>query len=134
MKIKEASLDEVFKALESSAFDAVFLDMLSGPSLFRVYEWWHTGGSFNPGALGGPRLDSVLNQIRRASSDLAYRQAVENFQHLVAEDPPAVFLAWSERARAVNRRFDVAAEPGRDILTTLRLWRPTVDPQYVGRN
>jgi hypothetical protein len=55
-------------------------------------------------------------------------------QEVAVEDPPAVFLAWGQRARAVSRRFEVHVEPGRDILTTLRLWRPTNDRQYVGRN
>ena len=31
-------------------------------------------------------------------------------------------------------RFAVPVEPGRDILTTLRLWRPADELQYVGRN
>ena len=44
------------------------------------------------------------------------------------DDPPAIFLAWSERARAVSKRFDVPPpKPGRDILGTLRLWKPAGD-------
>ena len=44
------------------------------------------------------------------------------------DDPPAIFLAWSERARAVSKRFVVPdAEPGRDILSTLRFWKPAED-------
>ena len=37
------------------------------------------------------------------------------------DDPPAIFLAWSERARAVSNRFVVPPpEAGRDVLSTLR--------------
>jgi hypothetical protein len=52
------------------------------------------------------------------------------------EDPPALFLAWSVRARAVSRRFIVpAAEPGRDVLSTLRLWKPSsTGHQQASRN
>ncbi|HVH27041.1 MAG TPA: ABC transporter substrate-binding protein [Vicinamibacterales bacterium] len=134
MQIVEVSPDSIFEALNTSSFEAVFLDMVSGPSFFRIYEWWHSGGSLNLGALGSAPIDAELDRVRHAASDDAYRQAIASFQRAIVNDPPAIFLAWSERARAVNRRFDVAAEPGRDILTTLRLWRPTTDLQYVGRN
>lgn len=134
MQIEETTPDRVFQVLGTGAFEAVFLDMVSGPSLFRTYEWWHSKGSFNPGSLGSPPIDATLDRIRHAASDDEYRAAVAGFQRAIVDNPPAIFLAWSQRARAVNRRFDVVTEPGRDILTTLRLWRPTNDLQYVGRN
>jgi peptide/nickel transport system substrate-binding protein len=134
MEIEEASAERVLQALRDSSYDAVFLDMVSGPSLFRTYQWWHSAGTFNPGSLGGGSLDAPLDQVRYARSDEDYRKGVAAFQHAVIANPPGIFLAWSERTRAVNRRFDVAAEPGRDILTTLRSWRPATDLQSVGRN
>jgi len=134
MEIEEATPDRVLQALSDGSFDAVFLDMVSGPSLFRTYQWWHSSGSFNPGSLGGGSIDVALDQIRYANSDDEYRRAVAGFQRAIVDNPPGIFLAWSERARAVSRRFEVPVEPGRDILTTLRLWRPTTDLQYVGRN
>jgi hypothetical protein len=79
-------------------------------------------------------MDAALDQIRHARSDNDYRSAVATFQKLAVEEPPAIFLAWSERARAVSRRFDVAPEPGRDILTTLRLWRPVAGDKIASRN
>jgi peptide/nickel transport system substrate-binding protein len=134
MEIEEAPPDRVFQAISDSSFEAVFLDMVSGPSLFRSYQWWHSAGLFNPGTLGGGAIDAALDRIRYAGSDDEYRSGVGAFQRAVLDNPPGIFLAWTERTRAVNRRFDVAAEPGRDILTTLRLWRPTNQTQYVSRN
>jgi ABC-type transport system substrate-binding protein len=134
MEIEEVSPEQALQALREASFDAVFLDMASGPSLFRNYQWWHSAGTFNPGTLGGGELDAPLDRIRHATSDAEYRAGVAAFQRAVFDNPPGLFLAWSERTRAVNRRFDVAAEPGRDILTTLRSWRPTNDFQSVGRN
>ena len=46
----------------------------------------------------------------------AYKAGVAAFQRAILDDPPAIFLAWSERARAVSTRFDVPVEPERDIL------------------
>jgi hypothetical protein len=134
MDIEEASPEQILDALNNSSYEAVLLDMVSGPNLFRLYRWWHSAGSFNPGTLGGGSLDEPLDRIRHATSDDEYRAGVAAFQRAVFDNPPGIFLAWSERTRAVSRRFDVAAELGRDILTTLRSWRPANDFQSVGRN
>jgi len=46
-------------------------------------------------------------------------------------DPPALFLAWNERARAVRRDFEIPNEPGRDPLLTLWRWKPISNTQAV---
>ena len=69
-------------------------------------------------------VDAALDTIRGARSDDEYRQGVADFQRSIVADPPAIFLAWDERARAVSNRFDVPVEQGVDILGALRLWRP----------
>jgi ABC-type transport system substrate-binding protein len=74
-----------------------------------------------------PKVDAALDHVRHAVADDDYRSAVAEFQQAIADDPPAIFLAWSERSRAVSKRFDVQPEAGRDVLATLRLWRPTAD-------
>jgi hypothetical protein len=43
------------------------------------------------------------------------------------EDPPALFLAWSQRARAVSSRFRVVAEAERDPLLTIWQWTEISD-------
>lgn len=134
MELREASNDEAVRALSSPDFEAVILDAIEGPSIFRVYQLWHSGGSQNPGALGSPTTDRALDRIRHARSEDEYRAGVAAFQQIAIDDPPAIFLAWGERARAVSRRFHVQTEQGRDVLTTLRLWRPVVDQGTAGRN
>ena len=39
------------------------------------------------------------------------------------EDPPGIFLYWSETTRAVSRRFIVPREQDRDIFSTVAQWR-----------
>ena len=133
MTLREIPLEHLDQAMLSGDFDAVLTEFISGPSLFCVYRMWHSRGLFE-GHVGNDHLDDALDRIRFSTSDDEYQAAVRGLQEAVVEDPPAVFIAWSERARAVNRRFDVPAEPGRDILTTLRLWRPTGALPYVNRN
>jgi hypothetical protein len=133
MSLRETSLEDLDQALLSGKFETVLTDFISGPSIFRVYRAWHSQGSLR-GNVGNDRLDQALDRVRLSTNETEYRMAVSALQNATIDDPPAVFLAWGERARAVNRRFDVHVEPGRDILTTLRLWRPVNDLQYVDRN
>lgn len=133
MDVEAVAPDRAFQALASHSFEAVLTDILGGPSLLRPYELWHSGGTMNPGGIGTPELDAALDRIRHASSDQEYQAAVANFQHVTIEDPPAIYLAWGERARAISKRFDVPTEPGRDVLATLRLWKPVPD-QRASRN
>ncbi|MGB7217819.1 MAG: ABC transporter substrate-binding protein [Vicinamibacterales bacterium] len=134
LSLEERTSDQIVEAISRRDFDAALIDLVSGPSLFRPYEFWRTGGSFSFGQPGSARVDAALDRIRQSSSDDEYRRAVAGFQQAVVDDPPAIFLAWRERARAVNRRFDVATEPGRDILTTLRLWRPVSGDKIASGN
>jgi peptide/nickel transport system substrate-binding protein len=135
MSLEETPFNDITRSVAERDFDAILLEVISAPSLFRPYQIWHSGGLGTFSSLGTAPLDAAFDQIRYAADDEQYRKAVAELQRTVVIDPPAVFLAWSERARAVSRRFRVPApEPGRDILTTLRLWRPINELQYVGRN
>jgi peptide/nickel transport system substrate-binding protein len=133
MTLRETSLENLDAAFLKRDFDAVLTDFISGPSLFRVYAAWHSQGFLRANG-GNDRLDRALDRIRFAANDDEYQAAARGFQEAFVQDPPAIFLAWSQRARAVSRRFEVPVEPGRDILTSLRLWRPTTGAQYVNRN
>jgi hypothetical protein len=89
----------------------------------------------NAGGLGSPAIDQAFDRVRRAASDQEYRDAVVKLQQTFVDDPPAVFLAWTDRIRAISNRFVVSTpEPGRDILSTLRLWKPVAAESRLGHN
>jgi len=52
---------------------------------------------------------------------------VADLQRIFYEDPPAVFLAWPQVARAVSTRFLVPPERGRDVIGSLWQWRANPD-------
>ena len=133
MEVQEASQEQIVKLVRAGNYDAVLGDVLSGASMFRLYERWHTGGGFNPGK-SSPAIDAALDRVRHAASDDEYRAGVTAFQQAMIDDPPALFLAWSERARAVSRRFNVPSEKGRDVLGSLRLWRPAAASRLASTN
>lgn len=129
-----APADAFMLRLTSGNFDAALVDVASGPGLIPPYLFWHTGGRYNWAHYSDRAVDAALDTIRHAASDDEYKAGVAAFQRAIVANPPAIFLVWSERARAVSRRFDVPAEPGVDILRTLRLWRPTTDRRVASRN
>jgi peptide/nickel transport system substrate-binding protein len=134
MAVEELTQEQLLERLGKQDYDATLIEFISGPTLFRPYLVWHSGGPFNWGHFGGPSIDKALDAVRFSGSDTDYRAAVAGLNQTFAEDPPAVFLAWQERARAVSRRFSVPSEPGRDILGTLRLWKPAADTRQASRN
>lgn len=105
-------------------FEAALGDYRMGPSLLRQYQFWYSSAPLNAGHFNSPPVDGALDRIRSAPDDAAYKNGVADFQSAIVDDPPAIFLAWGERLRAVSTRYEVHEEPGRDILSTLRLWRP----------
>ena len=134
MAVEEVTQEQLFERLGKQEYEAAMVEFISGPTLFRPYLVWHSGAPINWGHFGGPNIDKALDAVRFSGSDTDYRAAVASLNQIFAEDPPGVFLAWQERARAVSRRFSVPSEPGRDILGTLRLWKPAADTRQASRN
>jgi peptide/nickel transport system substrate-binding protein len=135
MDLEQVTFDELNQRGAKGEYDAMLIEAVSGPTLFRPYVFWHSTGFLNWGHFGTATSDAALDRVRNAQSEAAFRDAVAGLQQAFVDDPPAIFLAWSQRARAVSRRFDVVTEEGRDILGTLRLWKPTPDVrQPASRN
>jgi peptide/nickel transport system substrate-binding protein len=125
MILREASADAIDDAFAKGNFEAILSEAISGPNLFRVYRMWHSRGSLNPSIYASSGTDEALDMVSHSASDEGYTAAVRKLQDAILADPPAIFLAWIERAHAVSKRFEVAApEPGDDVFHTLRLWRP----------
>jgi ABC-type transport system substrate-binding protein len=133
MRVVEAPQEQVMQTAAKNDFEALLGDFVSGPNLFRSYRHFHSKMPFNPKPAASALIDASLDRIRYAASDDEYRAGVTAFQQAVVDEPPAIFLAWGERARAVSRRFAIPkTEGGRDI-TAIRLWKP-VAPQIAGGN
>jgi peptide/nickel transport system substrate-binding protein len=131
MTLEPLSQKELVTRLGKGDFDA-FLFELAGRSLSWAYEWWHYNpeGRFNSGYKSA---DAVLERIRGARSDDEVRVGVAELARVLHDDPPAAFLAWQSTTRAVSTKFDVAAEPKRDILTNLWQWRPATATKQASR-
>jgi peptide/nickel transport system substrate-binding protein len=135
VSLETAPLDEALARVRTGDFDAFLADAVHGPTLVRPSLFWHSRAPLNWGHFRSTEVDAALDAIRHAPDDEAYKVSVAAFQRAIVNDPPAIFLTWGERARAVSTRFEVPAEPGHDILpTTLRLWRPRSDTRFMSKN
>jgi peptide/nickel transport system substrate-binding protein len=133
MEIEPLPLDKLNARWEAGDFEALLFEFRVG-AMSDQYRFWHSGGSLNHGGFSSRVVDSYLDAIRHSTSDAAYKSGMAGFQRAIVNDPPAVFLAWGERARAVSRRFDIPVERTHDIMFTLRQWRPTNDEKAANRN
>jgi peptide/nickel transport system substrate-binding protein len=136
LELQAMTLKQAVARFEKNDWDAFLVDAAQGPTLIRSYWWWRTGGPFNWGGFSTSEVDRALDRIRDTpqSDEQAFKRAVAEYQKALVADPPAIFLAWSQRARAVSTRFVIPDEPGADIISSLRMWRPAGVRQSASRN
>jgi peptide/nickel transport system substrate-binding protein len=127
MSIELADRVQLGQRIGRGDYDAVLVWQTTGRSLTWPYLFWHSPEAGRPAFLqtGYVAADATLENIRYARTDEDLRNAVAAFQQVIHDDPPAIFLAWEERVRAVSRKFHVPPpEPGRDVVASLWRWRP----------
>ena len=127
MQLESVSADEYLRRIPRSDFDAVIIDMISAPVFTRPYSFWRWGGEptgYNVFGYRSAQADHWFDALRFAANDAQYRAAAGQLQRVLLDDPPALFLAWQERTRAISRRFDVPVARGRDPVQTLWQWAP----------
>lgn len=131
MKLEPVKDTVLVSRAQNGEFDA-FLFEFAGRSLKWVYDFWryHEGGMNNSGYTSA---NAVLDRIRGSLTEAEVRRGVTDLQRILHDDPPAAFLVWQQQTRAVSTKFDVAAEPNRDILTTLWQWRLADPAKPVSR-
>jgi ABC-type transport system substrate-binding protein len=122
MALEAVPIDVFNRRLVEGDFDVVLMEMISGFSVSRPFAFWHSKGLHSFSGYGNPSVDAALEDVRRAAGDSEYKEAFNRFQRAIFEDPPAIFLAWGETARAVSRRFNVVKAPGGDIRMSISDW------------
>jgi peptide/nickel transport system substrate-binding protein len=112
--------------IRDGKFQAVLVDMISGPSMGRPYIFWRSSkaykGIYNAFGYEDPEAERLFDIMKTSTNEAAVRSATARLQRVMLDDPPALFLAWSERARVVRRGFHVVQDPGRDPISSLWRW------------
>jgi peptide/nickel transport system substrate-binding protein len=134
MRLEVVSLSEAFSRLQTGDFDAVLLEFLGVTPTWMSRMW----RSPLPGAepllsSGYTAADAELDAVQRARTEDELRQAVAAVYRKMHDDPPAIFIAWPEVARAVSTRFDVPIDRGQEIMgANVWFWRPARDAATAG--
>jgi peptide/nickel transport system substrate-binding protein len=107
-------------------YDALLIEFGSLRSLAFLYGTFHSPLPEIPGRLpmGYSGADAALDALRAALSDDETRTAVRALRQALHDDPPAVFLDWSQGVRALDTQFAPPEEFNRDIWGSIQKWQP----------
>lgn len=111
--------------IRSGGFDSAIINMISGPTPGRAFVFWRSpkvAQGLNVFGWENAEAERLYDALRLADNDAATRVATGKLQRTFLDDPPALFIAWDERTRAVSRRFSVPEAAGRDPMQTLSRW------------
>jgi peptide/nickel transport system substrate-binding protein len=123
MQIEPVSLQEFGQRVTTGRFDGFLTGLVSARSLTWTYTFWHSNGPFLH--TGYEAADRPLDRLRVATTDEETRAAVAELQQVLYDDPPAIFIAWPEVARAVRGTFQVPNDSNPDVMGTLWRWKPS---------
>jgi ABC-type transport system substrate-binding protein len=128
MQFEVVSTDEYNQRIPDGQFQAVMVDIISGSSFARPYIFWRSAATFrgfNVFGYENPEAERLFERLRASAlNEAATRSAASRLQRVLLEDPPALFLAWSERARVVGPKFRPEIDPDRDPVLSMWRWRP----------
>jgi ABC-type transport system substrate-binding protein len=131
MQFEVVPAEEFDARVRDGRFEAMLIDMVSGPSIGRAYNFWGSATNvkgFNVFGYENPEAERLFGILRTSINEAAVRSATRNLQRVLLEDPPAIFLAWNERSRAVRRNFKVVSDPDRDPLYSIWRWAAAERP------
>jgi peptide/nickel transport system substrate-binding protein len=123
-------IQEFDTRIREGRFEAMLIDAISGPSISRPHGFWRSARGFkgmNWFGYENPEAERLFNVLIETTNEAAVRSAIGRLQRVFIEDPPALFIAWNQSARAVRRQFQVVEEPGRDPLYTIWRWTPITE-------
>ena len=129
MQFEVVPIEDFVSRINEGRFEAMLIEMISGPTLERGYQFWRSARHFkglNTFGYENAEAERVFDVLRVSGNEAAVRSATSRLQQVLLDDPPALFLAWSERTRAVSRDFQIVQDPSRDPIDPLHtIWRWT---------
>jgi ABC-type transport system substrate-binding protein len=126
MQFKVVPFGEFNALIANGQFDAALVDLISGPTPERPFIFWRSArafqGAYNVFGYENRDAEGAFDILRTSTNEAAVRSATRRLQHVMVDDPPALFLAWTERARAVRRDILVPKTDASDLMWTLSSW------------
>jgi ABC-type oligopeptide transport system substrate-binding subunit len=137
MQFEVVSFNEYSERIRDGKFEAVLVDIISGPSFSRPSVFWRSSAQFkgfNVFGYENAEAERQFEALRESALDeSAARAATNRLQRVFLDDPPALFLAWSERARVVGPKFQPEIEADRDPVPTMWRWKLSASRLALGQ-
>ena len=127
MQFEVVPFQEFDTRMREARFDAALNNIISGPTPARAYIFWQSARRYkglNVFGYENAEAERLFEVLRSTVNEGAVRSATSRLQGVLRDDPPALFLAWDQRARAVRREYNVAQEAGEDPMLTMWQWAP----------
>ncbi len=106
-------------------FDAIFQEILAAPDPDMNYNFWHSSqieSGFNWFSYKNQEIDRLLDQ-GRDTEDIKERKAIYyRFQKEILDDPPGIFLFWSNYLVGVHKRFKGVKISAAGPFSNIREW------------
>jgi ABC-type transport system substrate-binding protein len=129
MQFEVVPLNEFGKLVFGGRIEAAFVNMISGPTPSRSYMWWRSAvkfkGAYNTFGYENADAEALYDVLISSTNEAAIRSATAKFQRVFFDDPPALYVAWDTRTRAIHRRFRV---PDNERDPMWALWKWTIAP------
>lgn len=136
MRFDVVPIEEFDIRVREQRFEAMLIDMVSGPTIGRADIFWRSAKQFrgfNVFGFENPEAERLFGMLRASTNEAAVRSAISGLQRVLMEDPPALFIAWDKRTRAIRRDFTIVNEPGRDPVDTIWRWAPAINPRQSAK-
>ena len=100
--------EDLFGRLGKSAFDATILNVCSGIAPDLSFTFWHSSSDQEifRCSYENSKVNRLLTAGRGTIDRREQTEIYRQFQQVIHDDPPGVFLYWMEYLIAVHERFD----------------------------
>jgi peptide/nickel transport system substrate-binding protein len=124
MQLEPMPLAVLARKAGAGDFDSFLAQANASRTLDNTYSFWSSTAKPKRQDSGYTGADDLLDELRGSIAEADTRRVLAALAQKFHDDPPAVFLAWTEVTRAVDSRFDVNGTASPDPLANIWLWRP----------
>lgn len=129
MNIEPLAFDEyVERIFRKRIFESNFVYLIFHRLQDNNFSFWHSSqieSGLNFSSYSNPKVDALLEEARLSLDPEKRRKALMEFQQLLHDDPPGIFLFWRDMPIAIHKRFRGVPEKRMESLRDLvNVWVP----------
>jgi peptide/nickel transport system substrate-binding protein len=125
MRVKKVTAASLLDFLSEKRFDAIFQEILAVPDPDINYTFWHSSqieNGLNWFSYKNQEIDRLLDQGRATSETGERKKIYGRFQEEIMNDPPGIFLFWSNYLVGVHKRFKGVNITAAGPFSNIREW------------